>query len=345
MHKVIPFISICSVIICLSFNLTTGQTKQRQQFDPVNANATPEAKALLSYLYSISGKGIVSGEHVFVGAPDMYVYSDYVKALTGKTPKLLGFDFINYYKEGNPELLIKEVYEKYLEGHIIALMWHTGRPQDDAPFGWKESVQAKMTDSEWTQLITPGTDLYKRWMDRVDTIAVYLKALQDLGVPVLWRPFHELNGVWFWWGNRKGPDGSLKLYRAMYDRYVNYWHLNNLIWVWGPNSPRDLPHDEAYAYKDFFPGLDCVDVLAADIYNNDYKQSHYDQLLDLGKGKVIALSEVGEAPTPQILKEEPDWTYFMIWGDFVLTHNTPDQVKALFDYRTVISLEDSKKVK
>jgi len=61
-----------------------------------------------------------------------------------------------------------------------------------------------MTDKEWEELITPGTKLNSRWINRVDTIATYLKELQALGVPVLWRPYHESNGVWFWWGNRKG---------------------------------------------------------------------------------------------------------------------------------------------
>jgi mannan endo-1,4-beta-mannosidase len=116
----------------------------------------------------------------------------------------------------------------------------------------------------------------------------------------------------------------------MYERFVNVHHLNNLIWVWDTNTPRRLFQDEAYAYDEFFPGLDCVDVLAADVYHNDFKQSHHDELLELGKGKPIALGEVGEVPTPTILKMQPFWTWFMIWGNFVDTHNTPVQVRRLY---------------
>lgn len=219
-------------------------------------------------------------------------------------------------------------------------MWHVGRPQDDPPFGWKESVQAKMTDKEWKEMITPGSKLNLRWLNQVDNVAKYLHELQVLGVPVLWRPYHESNGVWFWWGHRKGPNGSALLYRMMFDRFVKYHKLNNLIWVWNANAPRQLIQDEAYAYEDYFPGLDYVDVLAADIYHSDYRQSHHDELIDLGKGKVVALGEVGEVPSPEILEHQPRWTWFMIWGDFVNTHNTPQQIQNLYDSPRILTHED-----
>ncbi len=50
-----------------------------------------------------------------------------------------------------------------------------------------------MSDKEWKDLITPGTDIHRKWTERVDTIASYLKQLQDLNIPVLWRPYHEMN--------------------------------------------------------------------------------------------------------------------------------------------------------
>jgi mannan endo-1,4-beta-mannosidase len=174
----------------------------------------------------------------------------------------------------------------------------------------------------------------------VDSIARYLNELQILGVPVLWRPYHELNGVWFWWGNRKGENGSAKLYRMMFDRFVHYHKLNNLIWVWNTNGPRQLINDEAYAYEDYFPGLDFVDVLATDVYHSDYRQSHHDDLAHLGQGKVIALGEVGEVPTPDILAHQPLWAWFMIWGNFVDTHNTPQQMRALYGCPRVLTHED-----
>jgi mannan endo-1,4-beta-mannosidase len=309
----------------------------------VNENATAEARHLLSYLYSISGRKIIAGHHNYVGRPDIFI--ERVKELTGKSPLIWGCDFINYYREGEGEKIVQEAHKKYKDGYIITLMWHAGRPQDDPPYGWKESVQAKMTDNEWEELMTPGTGLHTQWLRDVDAVAAYLKELQELGVPVLWRPYHELNGVWFWWGNRKGDRGSAGLYGMMYDRYVNYHKLNNLVWVWNANAPRQLINDEAFAYEDYFPGLEHVDVLASDVYHNDYRQGHHDELVELGRGKVIALGEVGEVPSPEILERQPLWAWLMIWGNFVNTHNTPEQIRDLYEYTKTVSYEDLVKVK
>jgi mannobiose 2-epimerase len=307
---------------------------RQARYDPVNRNATPGAKKLLAALESIAGSRIIAGHQNYVGKVDLY--PERVRELTGKLPEIWGCDLAGYFRKEYVDELVQAAGEKYRAGYIITLMWHTGRPQDDPPFPWKESVQAKMTDEQWRELITPGTPLYTKWQNRVDSIALCLKRLQALGIPVLWRPFHEQNGVWFWWGNRKGPEGSARLYTMMYDRFVNVHHLDNLLWVWDTNTPRRLFDDEAYAYDDFFPGLDCVDVLAADVYHSDFKQSHHDELLELAGGKVIALGEVGEVPAPAVLALQPLWTWFMIWGDFVDTHNTPGQIRSLYaDPRTL----------
>ena len=318
--------------------LWTDPVYASRRFEPVNRDATPEAKKLLAYLYAIRGRRIVGGHHNDASKPDTFI--NRVKELTGKSPQVWGGDFIQYYIKRNPERIVREAFRKYNEGYIITMMWHAGRPQDDPPFGWKESVQARLTDEQWNALITPGTKLHSRWILQVDTVAAYLKEMQRLGIPVLWRPYHELNGVWFWWGNRAGPDGSAKLWRMLYDRFVNHHKLNNLIWVWNANAPRLLPNDEAWAYEDYFPGLECVDVLAADVYHNDYKQSHHDQLVKLGEGKVIALGEVGEVPTPAVLAQQPMWTWFMIWGNFVNSHNTPETLRDLYGCPRVLSHED-----
>ena len=305
---------------------------------PVNRNAAPQAQNLLAYLSAISGKNILAGQHNSVVKPDIFI--ERVRELTGKTPAIWGCDFINYYKPGNGELVVQEAYKKFKEGYIITLMWHAGRPLDDPPFGWKESIQARLSDREWKDLLTPGTRLHDRWVKQVDTIAKYLNELQSLGVPVLWRPYHESNGVWFWWGNRKGPDGSAALYRMMFDRFVNHHRLNNLIWVWNANAPRQLIKDEAFAYEDFYPGAEYVDVLAADVYHHDYRQAHHDELVELAGGKPIALGEVGEVPTPEILASQPRWTWFMIWEDFVDTHNTPRQIQDLYAYPRILTREN-----
>lgn len=129
----------------------------------------------------------------------------------------------------------------------------------------------------------------------------------------------------------------------MFDRYVNVHKLNNLIWVWNTNAPRDWKNDEAYAYELFYPGDDYVDILAADVYKNDFKQSHHDQLFALGKGKLITLGEVGNVPTPEILKVQPQWSWFMVWAHFPWTDNTRDAVRILYSDPKVITKDEIKK--
>ena len=90
-----------------------------------------------------------------------------------------------------------------------------------------------------------------------------------------------------------------------YDYLTRHHQLNNLLWVWNTNAPRDIPGDEAFDYDLFFPGHEYVDILAADVYRNDYKQSHHDDLIQLAGNKTIALGEVGGLPDPEILSEQP----------------------------------------
>jgi mannan endo-1,4-beta-mannosidase len=149
-----------------------------------------------------------------------------------------------------------------------------------------------------------------------------------------------MNGVWFWWGDKKGEEGYAKLWRMLFDRLVNYHHLNNLIWVWSANAPRDIPKDEAFAYKDYYPGHQYVDVLATDVYNFDYEQKDYEELLDVAEGRVIALGEVGELPKLEILLAQPKWAWFMVWSSWLETHNTLERVMTIYNLKETLTLEE-----
>jgi mannan endo-1,4-beta-mannosidase len=211
-------------------------------------------------------------------------------------------------------------------------MWHAVQPTHDEPVTFQENIIGCLTDNEWVDLVTPGKPLHQRWIDQSDVVAHHLKRLRDAKVPVLWRPYHEMNGDWFWWCNRPGPQGYQALYRQMYERFVHVHKLNNLLWVWNANAPRQ----NALSYEPFFPGHDLVDVLATDVYGNDYQPAHYYELLELANGKPIGFGEVGEMPTPEKLAEEPLWAWFMTWSGFTKTHNDPREVRRLYqDPRTL----------
>jgi mannan endo-1,4-beta-mannosidase len=308
---------------------------------PVNRDASPEARALLRYLYAISGRHTLSGQHNY--ANSISRWTDRAYDFTGKYPAVFGQDFGF---EGGADkdsiearpALIEEAKRQYRNGAVVVLTWHALRPTDDEPVSFRQSVQGQLTDFEWSELLTPGTQLYERWCAQVDLIAGYLKQLRDARVPVLWRPYHELNGKWFWWGGRPGPSGSSALYRQLYDRFVNHHKLNNLIWVWNANAPRGEP-SVAAAYADFFPGLEYADVLAADVYG-EFSQSHYEDLLALAADKPVALGEVGAVPSPAVLKAQPKWTWFMIWSDLVEWANSVESLRETFDAASVLHRDD-----
>ncbi|GAB4411901.1 MAG: hypothetical protein OHK0039_17430 [Bacteroidia bacterium] len=319
-----------TLLLILLAVCTVAPAQRRHR--PVDPKATREARQLLKYLYQQRGQAIISGHHNYNS--NLNAYSDRVHEICGEYPAIWGSDFshLGQGKLGKAQAATDEAIRKHRDGYIITLMWHVGRPQDEAPYAWKESVQAEMSEAEWAALFDPASDLHRRWQAQVDEIAGYLRQLQAAQVPVLWRPYHEMNGIWFWWGDKPGDTGYARLWNMLYERLVVHHGIHNLIWVWNANAPRDLENDEAYAYADYFPGLERVDVLAADVYHNDYRQSHHDDLLALAGGKLIALGEVGTVPTHAILDQQPQWSWFMVWANWVDRANTPEDIQALYAY-------------
>jgi mannan endo-1,4-beta-mannosidase len=283
------------------------------EHEPVTPNASPEARALLKFLYGISTKHTLTGQHNF--AANQGQFTSQALRVTGKTPALYGTDWGSARGEIGEarDRIVQAVIREHQKGSIIAICWHEVRPSDDEPATFQQSVRAKLTNAEFDELITPGTALHKRWLAQVDVVAGYMKQLRDARVPILWRPFHEINGDWFWWNGRRGERGSKQLYRLMFDRLVNYHKLNNLLWVWNP----DRPEREDRQFVDYFPGQQYVDVLSLDTYA-EYKQSYYDDLNALSDGKPMAVSECGRnVPPLDVFATQPKWTYYMVWAGFL----------------------------
>lgn len=312
-----------------------------QPQSPVNPHASPEARALLKYLYSISGQYILTGQHNFPNT--IANWTDRAYDFTGKYPAVYGQDF--GFQGGADKdsilarpALVEEAVRQYRNGAVVTFTWHAVRPTDDEPVTFRDSVQGRLSDFEWHELLTPGANLHKRWLAQVDVIAGYLKQLRAARVPVLWRPFHEVNGNWFWWGGRKGQDGSAAIYRQLFDRFVNYHHLDNLVWVWNANAPGSGGSGPG-PYPDYFPGLEYADVLSVDIYG-EFKQSFYDDLLGLAGGKPVALGEVGGLPSPATLKQQAKYTWFMTWSEFVEMNNPLEAVRAVYNDARALSRDD-----
>lgn len=304
------FAAVLSVVICS----IAGVHRAPAAIKLSTGDASPEAAKLYEYLQEITGKHTLSGQHCvpLVGSTRLPA----VHKMLGVYPAVFSQDFgfsepgswdgINFRQQ-----IVDESIRRAGEGFVIQLMWHAVRPSDDEPVVFEKSVQGKLSDAEWDELLTPGTRLNERWQSQVDVIAFFLKQLRDAHVPVMWRPYHEMNGKWFWWGGRPGPTGYVKLYRMLHDRLVTFHGLNNLLWTYGAN---ELSNNVG-SYAEFFPGHDVVDVLATDVYRQGFAQNDYDSLLALAEGKPIGLGEVGPVPPVDILRAQPRWTYFVVWSD------------------------------
>ncbi len=327
------------MVLGLSVLVGCGAKNARLPFEPANPNASKEVRQLLAYLYILRGEKILSGQHNY--PRELNRSTDSVFAITAKYPVVWGSDFGD---KKNRQAMLQEAIRKHEQGFIITLMYHQGAPVDSIPKHLPHPVRYVMNDEEWKDLVTPGTKIHQNWLADIDSVAEGLKLLQEHHISVLWRPYHEMNGSWFWWCDKKGEDGIKKLWKMMFERFTHHHKLNNLIWVWNANAPRDWENDEAYAYDIYYPGHAYVDVLATDIYKADYKQSHHDDLMKLGEGRLIALGECGVLPTPEILDGMNQFVWFMVWANFIWEANKREEVQRFYNDARVVTLEEHKKL-
>ncbi|WP_162254988.1 glycosyl hydrolase [Paenibacillus sp. Soil522] len=307
-----------------------------KKIEPIHPYRSPEALELLDSLYSMKGQGILTGQHDFLENPDQYV--EYTKRVTGKYPAVHGYELGGILGQNaetiqkQRESIVQDAIAWNATGGIVTMMYHAAYP--GASLEWK-NVQRQTTQQEFNRVVTPGTEEYKSLIADLDNVAIYLKKLQAANVPVLWRPYHEMNGGWFWWGKKSD---YTKLWSIMYERYVSVYGLDNLVWVWNPNAPKP----ECDAYPAYYPRFDMVDVLAVDIYDNDYKQSYHDELDALADGKPIAIGENGQMPGTDVLEgNQNKYVWFMTWGEMIHTKNTEEQLRKIMNSNRVLDRDDA----
>lgn len=305
-----------------------------------NKNASPEAVKLFDYICEMYGSKIISGQQESVWTHDP-VYTnreqyefDYILDKTGKLPAMRGLD----YKADDYEGVNRRAIEWWNRGGIVTICWHTSCDFD------RDYEECKSTSiADWDKALTEGTEEYDRLVAGMDKGARALKELAELNIPVLWRPFHETDGGWFWWG-KGGAENFKKLWRLMYDRYTVHWGLNNLIWVCGLSGNGIYTGGNATDYAEWYPGDDCVDCVGPDTYETGVLGRLYRAVYDVvGDRKPIPLHEIGTVPNPSELEREGAmWSWFMAWHTIYLTdpqYNTPDALKAVYNHERVITLD------
>jgi mannan endo-1,4-beta-mannosidase len=315
-----------------------------QLVDPL---ATTRTQLLMNYLSSIYGVKTLAGQQGNVGQSGPFPSSAYLSKSNNLVPAVRGSDFIEYSPSriahgSNPNGETERIIDwARSTGGIPTMMWHWNAPTDliDTPGHewWRGFYTDSTTFDVQAALASPGSPKYNLLLSDMDAIAAQLKKFDTAGVPVLWRPLHEAQGQWFWWG-AKGPGPFVQLWHLMYDRLTNYHGLHNLIWEF-TSSPADQGH------LDWYPGDDYVDIVGEDVYTNA-SSSQSGQWLDLlnvydGR-KMIALSETGTLPKADLLRERGiEWSYFSPWSvtDTVNNYSAAD-LQALLGDSDVITLNE-----
>lgn len=291
----------------------------------IKSDAASARKKVMEYLYSMQGQKTIVGIHNREPNSEPSKQTNQAYAVTGQYPALWSGDFLFSSSDvSNRWNMIYECKKQWENGSIVQLMLHVTPPTQAEAGNWDGGVVSKLTDEQWSSLITNGGELNKAWKKRLDTYAQYISYLKDNGVRVLFRPFHEMNQSMFWWAGRKGTNGTGALYRLTRDYLEKEKGLDNIIWVW---DMQDLSYD----WSEYNPENDYWDIFAVDIYNSDYFTEYkYNQALSVAENKLIAIGECDKLPTAQQLKEQPRWSFVMSWAELTFSHNTNSEIQNLY---------------
>jgi len=303
--KFIQKIIIVSLVFCAGFFLA------QNTFSPVNKNATQETKNLYKNLWTLLDKGVMFGHQDDLGYGvnwRMQNGRSDVKETAGDFPAVFGWDVMNMEIGGKGPIDIftfkemkKMMEEVYNIGGINTVSWHANNPLTGKN-AWDNTKGS-------VSIILPGGEKHKMFLGWLDTIGNYMASVKGKDkkqVPILFRPYHELTGNWFWWG--KGnctPEEFKKLWVMTYDYLTKEKKINNLIWVYNTS---DFNSKEEFLA--FYPGDEYVDMISFDIYelnnpvyNNDFverSQKQFKIMDEIAKerNKIPTLAETGYEQIP-----------------------------------------------
>jgi hypothetical protein len=289
---------------------------------PADRRATKETVNLYHNLKKLLKKGVMFGHQDDPAYGVGWKYEDGrsdVKDVTGDYPAVYGFELgrleldhevnLDSVPFNRMKTFIREAYDR---GGVITISWHLNNPLtgktawDPAP----GTVAAAL----------PGgskNDVYQVWLNNVADFMLSLRGKNGELIPVIFRPFHELNGNWFWWGkNNCTPEQLKQLYQFTESYLRDTKGVHNLLYAY--NTDRFASADE---YLERYPGDEWVDVLGFDIYQRNGGDSGNAQFIsDIDKmltsleqiatesKKIPALTEFGYNGVP-----DNTWWTNVLW--------------------------------
>ncbi|WP_394749444.1 glycoside hydrolase family 26 protein [Spongiimicrobium salis] len=266
----------------------------------------PKAQLLYEKIQAVAKKGYAFGHQDATayginwkhnGNPDLY-RSD-VKDVAGDHPAVHGFE-IGHIELGNQFnldtvsfALMKSLIKKtHAKGAIITISWHPDNPASNRS-SWHTRKAVKH--------IIKGGKFHKKYKTWLSRLAIFMNELYDDSgkpIPIIFRPFHEMNGSWFWWGKGHcSPEEYKLLWRETVQILQNEFKLTQLLYAYSPNTFTDKAE-----YLTYYPGDDFVDILGVDIYQHWTTASFIKDLnsnipivgeIAVAKNKPYALTEAG----------------------------------------------------
>lgn len=243
-------------------------TAQAQQ--PVNAKATKETKALYQNLYKLLNDAVLFGHQDDLAYGIGWSYepgnSD-VKKLTGDYPAMYGWELGNLELDSAKNLdnvpfatMKQFIRDAYKQGSAVSISWHANNPLTGKN-AWDPKAGTVAS------ILQGGSKhaLFITWLDKVADFLGDLKDEKGVPIPILFRPWHELTGNWFWWcQNVCTPDEFKQLWMLTYDHLVNKRKLHNLLWVY---NTAEFSSTEQFLER--YPGNQFADVISFDAYQHE----------------------------------------------------------------------------
>ncbi len=292
---------------------------------PANKMASPSALKQYAYLYNYKKSAdncVLIGQNLGHKNQILDYYDEYVQKLkdeSGYTPALIGGDLG---LEGPMDVgLLGDLFVNHIaKGGMVTLSWQSIDP-------WTKTYYADDQYRDFKRLLNPADTLHEQWIKELDDIATVLQAFQAKDITVLWRPFSDMNGDWFWWGadSLRAPEDFHQLWQFTYDYLTNTKQLNNLLWVFSINQSKILTNQSTYWLKGdtYFPGEEYVDIVGITLFNDSLEIKDFRDFLDLKRfNKPMALTLCG--PTP----ESADGNYDYLQFFNALQQNFPEIVYA-----------------
>ena len=264
-------------------------------FAQIDKNATKETKALCKNLKTISKEHILFGHqhaleygHGWSNEPNR---SD-VKSVTGSHPAVVGIDFSEFSGHSKEEIekakiiLKQNVIDTYERGGITTVSWHFINPVSGKSFYKKDSTA--VAAMSFIKERGSHHEQYKEILKTIADFAHSVKAKNGTLAPMIFRPYHEFDGDWFWWGK---PYTSKEDFIAVWQFTVSYLRdvlgVHNFIYAFSP----DNKFNSETEYLERYPGDNYVDMFGIDDYGDFGRDGNYN--LEAGIHKLKIISDIG----------------------------------------------------